>query len=133
MPRAPEPIDEDAPMTLAEAAQTVLRGVVKVATLRAAVERGDLTIERLGRVHVVTPRAIRDWRERCRAPAKAPASMPIGGEASGSSAMDLRSVEQAALLQTVAGLTKPCKPISRPSSQSPSAAIVPLRSLPARS
>lgn len=130
---APAPFDDDAPMTLAEAAQTVLRGVVKVATLRAAVERGELTIERLGRVHVVTPRAIRDWRERCRAPAKAPASMPIASEDSGSFETDLRSVEQAALLQTVAELTRPCKPTSRPSSTSPSAAIVPLRSQPAQS
>lgn len=73
--------DDNAPMTLREAAEGLLRGVVKASTLRAAADRGELEIERLGRVHVVTPRAIREWRERCRTPASERAAASPGAYA----------------------------------------------------
>lgn len=64
--------DLDTPFSLREAAQTLLRGVVTASTLKAAAERGELTVERLGRKIVVTPKAIEEWRELCRAPAREP-------------------------------------------------------------
>ncbi len=44
-----EDISLDYPISLDEAAAICLRGVVSASTLRAAAERGELTIERLGR------------------------------------------------------------------------------------
>lgn len=64
--------DLDTPLSLREAAETLLRGLVTASTLKAAAERGELAVERLGRRIVVTPKAIADWRELCRAPVKAP-------------------------------------------------------------
>lgn len=64
--------DQDAPLSLREAAETLLRGLVTASTLKAAADRGELAVERLGRRIVVTPKAIADWRELCRAPVKAP-------------------------------------------------------------
>jgi hypothetical protein len=63
--------DPDAPLSLQEAAQTILRGLVTASTLRAAADRGELAVERLGRRIVVTPRAISEWRELCRVAVKA--------------------------------------------------------------
>lgn len=51
-----------------------MRGLVKASTLRAAAERGELAIERLGRRIIVTPAAIDAWRELCRDREKARAS-----------------------------------------------------------
>jgi len=39
-----------------------LRGLVKPATLRAAADRGELIIEKLGRRVVTTPANINEWR-----------------------------------------------------------------------
>lgn len=61
----------DTPLSLTEAAAVLLRGLVKASTLRAAADRGELTVERLGRRIVTTPAAIKAWRERCRDQAKA--------------------------------------------------------------
>ncbi len=44
-----EDISPDSPISLDEAAAICLRGLVSASTLRAAAERGELTIERLGR------------------------------------------------------------------------------------
>lgn len=62
--------NDDSPFTLREAAATLLNGVVKASPLRAAINRGELASEKLGRVFVVTPRYIREWRERCSGPGK---------------------------------------------------------------
>ena len=64
------PIDDDAPMTLDEAARLLLRGAVSAATLRAAIGRRDLTCERIGRRVMVTPAEVRAWRKRCRVQAE---------------------------------------------------------------
>jgi hypothetical protein len=60
------PLSTDAPLSLDEAAALLLRGLVKGSTLRAAAERGDLTVERLGRRIITTPAAVQQWRELCR-------------------------------------------------------------------
>ena len=63
--------DLDAPLSLREAAETLLRGLVTASTLRAAADRGELVVERLGRRIIVTPKAIAEWRESCRVSVKA--------------------------------------------------------------
>ena len=57
---------DDDPITLAEAAEVLLRGLVTASTLRAAADRGELQTERLGRRVVTTSAHIKDWRRRCR-------------------------------------------------------------------
>lgn len=47
-------ISDDEPMTLAEACETIFRGHIKPATLRAEAARGRLVIERIGRRDFVT-------------------------------------------------------------------------------
>ena len=59
-------LSPDSPISLNEAAAICLRGLVTAATLRAAAERGDLVIERLGRRIVTTPGDIDAWRQKCR-------------------------------------------------------------------
>lgn len=61
----------DTPLSLKEAAEMLLRGLVKASTFRAAADRGELTMERLGRRIVTTPASIEACRERCRDQAKA--------------------------------------------------------------
>lgn len=93
--------NDDSPMTLREAAEVLLNGVVKASTLRAAIERNELTSERLGRVNVVTPRAIREWRERCRVPAKDRSPVETGNAWNGLSEAAQRSAAQAALSRSL--------------------------------
>lgn len=59
-------LEPDSPITLREASEICLRGVVKEATLRKAVSAGELTFEFLGRRIVTTPAHVAEWRERCR-------------------------------------------------------------------
>lgn len=59
-------LSPQSPLSLDEAAETLLRGLVKASTLRAAAERGELATERLGRRIVTTPADIEAWRMRCR-------------------------------------------------------------------
>lgn len=58
-------ISDDEPMTLAEACETLFRGHIKPATLRAEAARGRLVIERIGRRDFVTRRAIKEMRKQC--------------------------------------------------------------------
>lgn len=96
-------LDDNAPMTLREAAEGLLRGVVKASTLRSAADRGELEIERLGRVHVVTPRAIREWRERCRSPASERPAAPPGAFAKPQMDRERQTAAQAEL-KALAGI-----------------------------
>lgn len=59
-----ERFQPDDPLTLQEAAKHLLRGLVTASTLEAAIKRGELDCERLGRRIVVTPAMIRAWRDR---------------------------------------------------------------------
>ena len=63
---SPEDLLPNSPISLDEAAAICLRGLISASTLRAAAERGDLAIERLGRRIVTTPADIEVWRKRCR-------------------------------------------------------------------
>lgn len=64
--RALADIDDDDPITLAEASRVVLHGAVTVSALRAEVLRGNLTVERIGKNLFTTRAAIREMREKCR-------------------------------------------------------------------
>jgi hypothetical protein len=70
MARSPGELGPNDPLTLREAAETLLRGIVKASTLRAAAARGELTVERLGRTLVTTPTYVEQWRERRRSVVK---------------------------------------------------------------
>jgi hypothetical protein len=96
------------PLSLDEAASVLLRGLVKVGTLRRAAERGELATERLGRAIVTTPADIEAWRQLCRDRQKALASgsgrrEPMAASAappSGSSSTESIKKAQAAALAT---------------------------------
>lgn len=71
---APASIGDDEPLTLSEACETLFRGRIKPATLRAEARRGRLVIERIGRTDFVTASGIREMRRQCRGHRNAPAS-----------------------------------------------------------
>jgi hypothetical protein len=124
-------LSPDSPISLQEAAEICLRGLVKVATLRVAVERGELMVERLGRRVITTPAAVDEWRSRCRVKPKAQDSTSCQNEGRetdgyGSSEMDRRKLAQAAALATARALKNGSLTISQPN-MSPSAEIVRLQ------
>jgi len=68
-------------MTLKEASEVFFRGKIKVHTLRAARDRGELMVERLGNKDFVTPDAINEWREKCRVNPKVQGSICVENDA----------------------------------------------------
>ncbi|GGE23397.1 hypothetical protein GCM10011390_48540 [Aureimonas endophytica] len=73
MENAPDP---DEPLTLEEACKLIFREAIKPATLRAEARRGRLVIEKIGRRHFVSRRAIQEMREKARAEQRVEASPP---------------------------------------------------------
>lgn len=63
--------------TLEDAADRFLGGAVTASTLRAEISRGNLAAAKIGRRYFVTEADIKVMIERCRAPAKAPASISM--------------------------------------------------------
>ena len=102
---ARELFDSD-PITLTEASQVVLRGVVSVSALRAEIRRGNLAVERIGKNLYTTPAAIREMREKCRVKQHHHDSTSETTKAatSGSSATTARIDELAALKASVTAL-----------------------------
>lgn len=70
----------DTPLSLKEAADVLLRGLVKASTLRAAADRGELEVERLGRRIVTTPADVLAWRKSCRTKAESHTSISNAGK-----------------------------------------------------
>lgn len=66
MTRKREDLLDDDPITLKEASELLLRGIVSVSALRAEIKRGNLTMERIGKNLFTTPAHIREMRRRCR-------------------------------------------------------------------
>lgn len=123
----------NSPISLQEASEICLRGLVKVATLRVAVERGELMVERLGRRVVTTPSAVDEWRSRCRVNPKDRDSTSCQNDetdpdAYGSSEMDRRRLAQEAALATARALKKGSRNISQ-ENMNQSAEIVRLQKL----
>lgn len=94
------------PITLDDACDLYPQASFKVATLRAAADRGELLIFRLGRRYHTTPAAMDQWIRRCQDAARHQGFTSIKSEASGLSETDRISSAQAALSQTVAALKK---------------------------
>lgn len=99
-------LSDDDPITLTEACEIVLRGIVTVGTLRAEIKRGNLMVERIGKNIFTTPAAIREMRAKCRVmPSHQDyTSEATGKETSGSSATTERTSELAALKASVNAL-----------------------------
>ncbi len=132
---ASEQLSNDAPITLTEAAETLLRGLVTASTLRAAAERGELTTERLGRRLVTTPASVRDWRRRCRVSAEGRTSTSSDGRMerlSGTSETVESGSQQDATKAILRGLVKPSKSTSAVRRDRLSAAVIPLGSVSRR-
>jgi len=103
--RAGDLLDAD-PITLTEASQVVLRGVVSVSALRAEIRRGNLAVERIGKNLYTTPAAIREMREKCRVKQhhQDSTSETTKAATSGSSATTAKIDELAALKASVTAL-----------------------------
>jgi len=92
------------PITLEIACALYPQASFKVATLRAAADRGELHIFRLGRRYHTTATAMEAWVRKCQDAARLRASTSTQSESSGASETDRVSSAQAALSQTVAAL-----------------------------
>ena len=106
----PVNIGDDAPIRLAEACASLFGGRITPATLRAEAKRGRLVIERYGNKLFVTPKAIREMREKCRVPQRVPASISTSDVAEtppGSSETAKAASERASVLAIVERLRKP--------------------------
>lgn len=75
-PTPPFPIEDDTPLTLAEACRIFFRDTITPATLRVEARRGNLAIERIGRRDFVTKAGIKAMREACRVQPPAPGPRP---------------------------------------------------------
>lgn len=95
---------KDDPITLDIACSLYPQASFKVATLRAAADRGELTIFRLGRRYHTTAAAMDAWVRKCQDAARLHVSTSTASEASGLSETDRISSAQAALSQTVSAL-----------------------------
>lgn len=105
-------IEENEPMTLAEACDIVFRGTIKPATLRAEAARGNLVIERIGRRDFVTRAALNEMREKCRVQPREPDFGSTRNQSSTTSATDRASVARAAALRSARELRDSSRPTS---------------------
>lgn len=114
---APAVLTPEQLLTLDEACETLLQGKVKAATLEAAIKRGELVPERLGRQRFVTPAIIAEWRARCRRSQSRPASGSDQREASdrphGSSSTSASNTPHDVALMTVRALKESLRSTSR--------------------
>ena len=91
------------PVSLREASETLLRGLVTPSTLKAAAERGELAVFKLGRRLVTTPQDIEEWTHKCREKRRAPGSISnqqdgMAMKQLGSSETEIEQSEQASAL-----------------------------------
>jgi len=100
------PAAEDNLMTLKDACEIVFRGKIKVATLRAEIGRGNLTVFRVGRRDFTTLKHVREMVQRCRVESPLRGSISTEEGETGLSETDRRTSAQAALNLTLAGLKR---------------------------
>jgi hypothetical protein len=121
----------DTPMPLDVAiARCFADGGVTKAHLLAAIRRGDLACEKIGRAYFVTAGDIREWRNKCRARGSRQGFVSGNGKAvnhDGSLSMDERKSTLAAALAITKGLRKSSGNTSRPRVKSTPAPATPLR------
>ena len=106
------PAAEDNFMTLKDACEIVFRGKIKVATLRAEIGRGNLTVFRVGRRDFTTLKHVREMVQRCRVESPPRGSIAIPHDAHGLSETERLTSAQAALNLTLQGLKRPSPPTS---------------------
>lgn len=94
-------MNEDDPITLAQACEIVFHGAIKPATLRAEAARGRLALRRIGRQDFVTLRDVREMVEQCRVGEPRPGFTLIGRATHGSSETVRNSSARAALETTL--------------------------------
>src|SRR5712671_5364091 len=104
-------MNENDPITLREAAETFFRGRIKVASLRAERDRGNLTTFRIGRQEFTTNKFIREMIE-CRVARQAQGSGLTRSDSPGLSETARVSSAQAAALETVRMLKSGSQPTS---------------------
>jgi hypothetical protein len=97
-------MQDDEPITLADACELYPRAKLTVSTLRAEAGRGRLKIFRLGRRDYTTCRDMQEMIERCREEDYRRDCILTSAEANGSSEMERASSAQAALSATVTAL-----------------------------
>lgn len=104
-------IGDDMPMSLDQAAEGPLRGLVTASTLRAAIAAGTLPAARLGKRYVVTRAGLNEWIAACRVLPKGHTSTsgarPQRPEPCGSSGTVDTSTAQASLEMTLNRLMTP--------------------------
>jgi hypothetical protein len=113
-------IEDDDPITLAEASEVVLKGAISEATLRAEIRRGNLIVERIGKNLFTTPAYIKRMREKCRVQSSRPDSTSARTKAaneSGSSGTGTGIDELAVLKATAKALKKGLLHTSRKSTR----------------
>ena len=132
-------VDDDEPLTLADACREVFKNRITPASLRAEAARGRLVIEKVGRRHFVTRAAIREMRRLCQldVPQKDHASGSSQNESasaanqsppSGSSATARTKLARDAALLTLEKLNASFPATSRKSMSRAAARVIPLRS-----
>ena len=99
-------LNDQEPITLAEACNLYPRSKLTVSTLRSEAVRGRLEIFRLGRRDYTTPQAMREMVRRCREEDPRRDCTSIRPDANGLSATDHASSARAALNQTVTALKR---------------------------
>jgi hypothetical protein len=94
-------LDDDEPITLAEACKLFPRAKLTVWTLRAEAQRGRLDIFRLGKRDCTTPASLREMVKRCQEENRRRASTSMSRATSGSSAMERTHAALAAANETL--------------------------------
>lgn len=121
----------DTPMPLDFAVRRFFpHGGVTKEQMLAAIRRGQLRAEKIGRAYLVTAGDIREWRRTCRVNGCQPGS--ISGSAKvemrvGSLSMDERKLTLAAALASIKALKKSSAPTSRKRGRSTPPAGTPLK------
>lgn len=96
---------DDSLVTLKDACEIAFNGKIKVATLRAEIGRGNLTVFRVGRRDFTTLKHVREMvQRRCRAASPLQGSISTGRGETGLSETERLTSAQAALNLTLAGL-----------------------------
>ena len=107
----------DAPMPLEVAIRRFFpEGGVTIDILRAAIRKGELTCERIGRSYFVTPQDVREWRHTCRVKGSRQGSGSGSGKVArtdGSLSMEERKSILAAALGTTRALKNSFKNTSQ--------------------
>jgi hypothetical protein len=101
---SPPDIPDDRLLTLQDACDLLFGNQIKVATLRSEIDRGNLTVFRIGRRFFTTPQQIREMVQKCRVNGPLRGSSSIASDASGLSETERISAAQAALKATLEGL-----------------------------